>query len=983
MSSPPDGPGPEGEAASGRGAKREVPIDELRFSQASIFPTVSTGDSMDDFARKLLASGWNYDVPAPRAVRFGQEASGGSGAGPLVLFDNRRGVILKWLRERSVMKNALIQVFGPRDELLEEFKSQDHGLRNMRFARALGAEQLRAAAARVTSMLLELVPDRPDLTDPVIANIEQDRVAVMAILTATSLMRGVPPQVLELVAGLGEVWSAQTLTAYLKSTGSEADWVDAREVLIVPDSGAGSGLGEKGVATDTIAPFWDETEERLQAWWGKAFAGGTDAAPFLVITGFVCSTPSGRPTTLKRSGSDYSATIFAKVLGASKVIMWKNVDGVYTADPRLVPAAFPVARMTFDEAMELAYFGGQVLHPSAMVPCIEKRIPVLVRNVFNPAHPGTRVYGRGDDCFRWPDQEDDDDGDFPVKALTSIEKVALVTLAGANFLGTPGVARRMMEALCTCGVNVILTSQGSSEHSITVAVEERDMQPAVDSVEQAFALELARDSEIRVTSKPGVSILAVIGEGMKSRPGIGGRFLNSLGKAKVNVIAIAQGSSERNISTVVAREDLSRALRAAHAGFTLSDMTVAVGIIGSGKVGTELLKQLNDFQKNVNRKVDLPALKEIKGLNIEVRAFCDEKKMVLADRGLPLDCICKSETAFQPAHGGAICDVQRWEEALQAEGTAIPELLRAAATVDGEFSVGATDLAALEEFMDTKRIPHKVLIDCTASEEVAALYPRWLQRGLHVISPNKRAGAGPLPRYHEIMKAASPEKAQWHYESTVGGLMPVISLIHDLMQTGDRVTKVEGSFSATMSYVFNTMNANPELALSEVVKGAEKNGLTEPNPLEDLDGMDTARKALIIARELGMKLELEDVQTESVLPEGTDISPPPPGESAADRLVGRADDELAEKLKEAKEKGEHLAYVGTVDAEAGTVSVGLRCLPLRHPLSTTCEADCAVSLVTQRYPASTPLVVRGPGAGAVVTASGVVADLLRLSKTLG
>jgi len=769
--------------------------------------------------------------------------------------------------------------------------------------------------------------------------------------------------------------------SYLCFAGCRADWIDARDVLIIPDSGAG-GLGEKGMALDTIIPFWDDTEERLEGWWKKSFgehSEGSDA-PFLVITGFVCSTPAGRPTTLKRSGSDYSATIFAKVLGASKVTMWKNVDGVYTADPRRVPAAFPIKRMTFDEAMELAYFGGQVLHPSAMVPCIENRIPVMVRNVFNPAAPGTRVYGRGDEFLRWPDQDDDDDDDFPVKAITSIEKIALVTIAGASFLGTPGVAKKMMEALGNAGVNVILASQGSSEHSITTAVDEKDLNVAVRAVEQAFALDIANSQECRVTSRGGTSILAVIGEGMKCLPGISGRFFNSMGKAKVNVIAIAQGSSERNISAVVPHEDLSRALRAAHDGFTLSDMTMAVGIIGSGKVGTELIRQIRNFQDSGERNTKLPAMAEVKRLHIEVRAICDVKSMLLSDKGVPLDAIAgedAQEEACQSVSGGEVCDISSWQDSMNAKGTSIEELLNSSSAKANKFEVSDTDLTRLVDFMDTRRIPHKVLIDCTASDEVADLYPIWLKRGLHVISPSKRAGSGPLERFHRIHSAVSNATAQWRYESTTGGQMPVISLIHDILQTGDSVSRVEGILSGTMSYIFNSLSRNPDKSFSEALAEAEERGLTEPNPTEDLSGEDTARKALIIAREVGLELELKDVQVEGLLPEGMECS-----DGMTEEVLSTIDASLAKKREEAAAAGNQLRYVATVDAKARTVSVGLRGFPNDHPFTLARQADTVVSFVTARNPESTPLVVRGPGAGAVVTASGAFADLLRLSKTL-
>jgi len=758
------------------------------------------------------------------------------------------------------------------------------------------------------------------------------------------------------------VWSAQTLASYLKSVGEEVGWVDARDVLIVPDASAGS-LGEKGQALETIQPIWEATYDKLQGWWQQTFGapkGNDSPAPFVIVTGFVCSTESGRPTTLKRSGSDYSATIFAKLLGSARVVFWKNVNGVYTADPRRVPKAFSIASMTFDEAMELAYFGGQVLHPSAMIPCIEKRIPVLVRNVFNPSHPGTRVYGRGDDWLRWEDQDElESDDSPPVKAITSIEKVALVTLSGASFLGTHGVARRMMDALASTGVNVILTSQGSSEHSITVAVDEGDAPVAAASVEQAFAVELSTDSEIRVTTVPGCSILAAIGEGMKNRPNISGRFFNALGRAQVNVIAIAQGSSERNISAVVPREDLSRALRAAHAGFTLSDTTVAVGIIGcpgNNRVIAHLLKQIANFEDSSGRGRNLRAMKDVNHLHIEVRALANSGKMLFAEHGVPPEQLESATNDLDALHAD-----------LSKEA---PE---------GEFDLASAEWSALGEYMGTKRIPHKVLIDCTDSDDVAKSYPEWLKRGIHVVSQNKRVGAGSLDLYRDVMEVTRKSEANLYLESMVGAQMPIISVMHDIVQTGDNITRVDGIFSGTMGYILDRVQRAEGTTFSEALAEAKERGLPEPDPFADVSGLDTARKALVLARELGFDLELEDVTVESLVPKDAEGKG---WDALQEALKASTDAELAARVSEAQAKGECLRYVGRVDAVAGKISVGLRSFPMDHPFSTTRDSETTIAFRTGQYTEATPLLLRGPGAGPVAIASGVFADLLRLTKNL-
>lgn len=767
-------------------------------------------------------------------------------------------------------------------------------------------EKLKATADRQKSILLELVPDHPQWTDAVISNIDQDQDAVKAMLLAASKMRGVPPQMLELVAGLGEVWSAQTLAAYLKTTGAACEWIDARDVLIVPD-GPLSGLGEKGTAMDNIEPFWDESKERLQRWWQSNMAEKEGTTPFVIITGFVCSTMSGRPTTLKRSGSDYSATIFAKILDASNVTFWKNVSGVYTADPRQVPEAFPINSMTFDEAMELAYFGGQVLHPSAMVPCIEERIPVLVKNVFDPAHPGTRVYGRGDAYLRWEDQDDEIDENMPVKAITSIEKVSLITIMGTSFMGTHGVAERFMEALASVSVNVILTSQGSSEHSISVAVANTDGKLALQAVEAAFQLEIARNTETRANLMEDLSILAVIGEGMKNYAGISGRFFNALGQSKVNI------------------------------------------------------------ESNEGRDFSLPSMREVQYLSIDLRALCDENKMLCAQRGLPL---------------------AELEKRIQEDGTLDLEKidgkeLEVSAGKDFEVEESKSNLEAFVEFTESKEYPRKIIVDCTDSEAVASKYPEWLQRGFHIITPNRQVLAGPYEHYKECFKhvghAGKFGGAQFRYDATVGGQIPVITLLQDLLQTGDRIESLTGVLSGTLSLAFNQLNMDPTMPFSEAYALASERQLTKTNSEEDLSGSDTAKKSLILARELGLTLELSDVKMESLLPDAVEGVE---GQEVSSLLKEKVDGPMAERFREAKEKGELLFYVGRVDVQKGSITVGIQSFPAQNPPFALQDADMAVEVVSQRFPESTPLVFRGPGAGADFAASGLFASLLRVCRSL-
>jgi aspartokinase/homoserine dehydrogenase 1 len=515
-----------------------------------------------------------------------------------------------------------------------------------------------------------------------------------------------------------------------------------------------------------------------------------------------------------------------------------------------------------------------------------------------------------------------------------------------------------MEALGGAGVSVILASQGSSEASITVAVDASDGKRGVELVRRAFELELARNEEARCFLVEEMSILAVIGEGMKNNHGISGRFFSSLGRTKVNVVAIAQGSSERNISAVVPREELSRALRAVHAGLALSELQVSVAVIGSGRVGTGLLNQIHRFKAGLsNRNFSVPAMKDISSLNFDVRAVCDTRRMVTAESGLPLDNVVDSDQDLKGAD---------WSKVFAEE------------------TVEETDYDKMTEFFDSAEFPHKVVVDCTDSARLPDMYGKWLERGIHVISANKNCGAGPLPRWKELMN--SPKfRGRWLYESSAGSQLAVIQLIRDLFQTGDRIETVTGILSGSLSFVFNKITQNPDMTFSEAVQRAVENRYTEANCEEDFTGRDTCRKALIIARELGLELELEDIKHESLLPEdffGKLGSSPVTTDALVEGLRSEVDAQIGEKMKLARENNERLAYVAEIDIEKGTVSVGIKSYEAKTMPFLLREAETAISFVTERNPASTPLVFRAPGAGSDVTASSAFADLLRLSKSL-
>jgi len=718
-----------------------------------------------------------------------------------------------------------------------------------------------------------------------------DRLA--EVLQALSVIGGLPVEVVERVQGLGEVYSARLLGDHLRSRGEDADVLDAREVLVVD-------RGELGVDVD-----WDTSAERL-AQWRQAHP-----ARRVVVTGFVARDRGNRITTLGRNGSDYSGAIFAALFNADELHIWTDVDGVLSADPRVVPEAVQLETLSYDEACELAYFGAKVVHPQTMSPAIERGLPIIIRNTFQPEHPGTRITARKD-------------ANGPVKGLTLSPELAVVNLEGTGLIGVPGTAERVFSALRAARVSVVMISQGSSEHSICCVVKSADAVRARTALLSAFAHELGIGQIQRVQLTDGVSVLAAVGDGMAGMPGVAARLFESLGRARVNILAIAQGSSERNISVAIASSDATKALRAAHAGFWLSAQTFAVGVIGPGNVGRAFLQQLQAAQPQLLGKADV---------DLRLRAIASSRRMLLSGRSIEGDWQAQLQQAREPL------DLDRFTEHLLAS-----------------------------------HLPHTVIVDCSASPEVADRYAAWLAAGIHVVTPNKQAGAGSLQRYEAIEEAAASSGARFRYEATVGAGLPVITTLRDLVDTGDTVTSIEGIFSGTLAWLFNKFDGS--VPFSDLVIQARAMGYTEPDPRDDLSGTDVGRKLVILAREAGRALSLEDVQVESLVPAAL-------RQASVEDFMARlheVDAAFSQRLADAKAAGKVLRYVARLD-DAGA-SVGLVELPADHAFANLRLTDNIVQFTTRRY-CDNPLIVQGPGAGPEVTAAGVFADLLRVAAGQG
>jgi bifunctional aspartokinase / homoserine dehydrogenase 1 len=732
---------------------------------------------------------------------------------------------------------------------------------------------------------------------PLIEALEREVNDIADVLRVCWLLRSHARSALELVAGHGEVWSARLLAALLSAQGTPACWLDARDVLVV----------EPGESSATVD--WAPTRARFEGW----LAAQPAAPEMLVVTGYIAATADGVPTTLGRDGSDFSASIVGAVLDAIEINIWTDVDGVMSADPRLVPDAVRIDVLSYDEAMELAYFGAKVLHPGTMAPAVERGIPIRIRNSFDPTAPGTRIHASAS-------------SGFAVKGLTTIRAVALLNVEGTGLIGVPGTAERLFRALRDAGVSVIMISQASSEHSICFAVPAAVADRARRAVEEVFFAELHRGQIQTVEIDADCSILAAVGDGMAGTPGIAARFFGALGSAAVNVRAIAQGSSERNISVVVDGGDTVRALRAVHAGFYLSRQTLSIGLIGPGVVGGALLDQIASQAGRLRERFQL---------DLRVRGIATSGRMLLADRSV---------------------DLSRWREMLAGHAVAL-------------------DPDAFVDHIDAEHLPHCVLIDCSASDAVARRYPEWLRRGIHVITPNKRANTAELAFYRELQQTGQSTGRHYLYETTVGAGLPIVQTLRDLIQTGDRVLGIEGVLSGTLSYLFNAFDGSHPF--SSIVEEARQRGYTEPDPRDDLSGMDVARKLVILGREMGLDLELEEVEVENLVPAELRAG------TVDEFLAGLPahDDRMQRLLENARAGGQVLRYVARLDAD-GRAEVNLAAYPTTHAFARIRRTDNIVQFHTQRYDEN-PLVVQGPGAGPDVTAGGVFADLLRLASYLG
>ena len=752
---------------------------------------------------------------------------------------------------------------------------------------------LEAVAKRHADAALELVG--PGERASLLGLIEQAQVDVRDLLHGVSLVCECTPRTLDSIVSLGERLSAQIVAAAFREQGQLAKAIDARPLVVTDETFGAARVDFK------------KTDARIRDWW-------KDETALPVVTGFIGSTEAGETTTLGRGGSDYTAAIFGAALDAEAIEIWTDVDGVMSADPRLVPSAFSIESLRYDELMELSHFGARVVYPPTVHPARARNIPLVIKNTLNPGFAGTWI------------REEAAPAPMGVRGVASIPNVALLRLEGDGMVGVPGIAMRLFGALARQSVSVILISQASSEHSICFAIEPAAVQGARQSIAAEFALERQAGLIDDLVIEPDTSVIAVVGAAMRETPGSAGRIFGVLGEAHVNVRAISQGSSELNISCVVGRDDEQRAVNAIHEAFFADHRTVSVFIAGLGRVGGRLVEQMT---------AQADGLRARAGLRLEIDGASTSRHMLIRGSGIK---------------GAGL------RQTLEAQG--VP-----------------ADLEALVKAAISSRRSSTVFVDCTDSEETTRHYARLLDAGVHVVSANKRPFGGDLATYKAIKAGRRRGRGALFHETTVGAALPVVGTLADLVRTGDRIRRIEGALSGTLGFLMTRVADGA--AFSVALREAHALGYTEPNPREDLSGSDVARKILILAREAGMPIEASAVERHSLLP-GPEWDAMPIEEFW--KRLPELDAVMEKRAQEASTDGGRLSYLASV--VDGVAEVSLRRVERTSPFATLRGGDNMVAFWTDRYPES-PLVVRGPGAGPEVTASGVFADIIRAASLAG
>ena len=719
------------------------------------------------------------------------------------------------------------------------------------------------------------------------------------ILEGISLLNEFSAKTSDLVLSFGEILSCCMVADIMQNNGINAEFIDARK-YIKTDSKFGNAKVD-----------FDLTNINLQNLVNKLIK--EKKTP--VITGFIASNINNETTTLGRGGSDYTASIIGAAICSEMVEIWTDVDGVMTADPRLVKTAFTIPELSYHEAVELSHFGAKIIYTPTLFPAITKNIPLLVKNTFNPDNNGTLVSNKVST------------NDFLIKGISSLNNISMLVIEGVSLAGVPGVLNRIFSALSKNNISVILVTQASSEYSICLVIDKTHGSDAVNFINTEFVHEINAGQMDMVLLREDVSIISIVGAGMCKTIGISGKLYESLGRNGISIVAIAQGSSEFNISTVIENKHLSKAMNVIHEVFFNKNLNTSINIfmVGTGLIAKALLRQINETAEYL--------LKE-KNLQLNLISVANSKKMLMNKDGISF---------------------KTWLDALTNSGTPM-------------------NLRSYIEEMKSLNLPNAVFVDCTSNQDVAFCYENILKASISVVTPNKLANSSSYKSYKNLRDLTAQHKIKFMYETNVGAGLPIINTLQNLLISGDEVIRIEGVLSGTLSYIFNSFKGDKKF--SDIVKEAKEKGYTEPDPRDDLNGMDVARKILILAREAGAIIDLAEVKIDNLIPEECKNAT-----SIEDFFIKleKNNSYFDEKKFQAEKENKVLRYVAKYENK--TVSINLIMVDRSNPLYSLSGSDNMISFTTNRYK-DRPLVVQGPGAGAEVTASGVFANIIATSNHL-
>lgn len=709
------------------------------------------------------------------------------------------------------------------------------------------------------------------------------------IIHGVSLIGELTPKTLDKIVGFGERLSSLIISEYI--VGSK--WFDSSK-LIRTNSDFGKAIVNFPITNKLIQ---------------DAFAGFSGIA---IVPGFISGNEADEYTTLGRGGSDYTGAIMAAAVDAASLEIWTDVNGFMTADPRVISKAYTIKMLSYSEAMELSHFGAKVIYPPTILPVYKKGIPVLIKNTMEPEAEGTLIT-----------DSKHNGKDLPIKGISSISNITLITIQGLGMVGVTGISARLFGALARQNVNVILISQASSENSISFAIDSPSSAKAEAAIRQEFEREIQLDQINKITIEDNLAIVAIVGENMKHATGIAGKLFNTIGKNGVNIIAIAQGASELNISWVVKVSDLRKTLNVVHESFFLSEnVELNVFLLGIGLVGGNLLEQLKQQQ---------PKLLKEKHLKIKLAGVANSKKMLFNREGI---------------------DIATFKEKMLADG----------------------QNSSLEQFKNEiigLNMYNSIFVDCTANNKAAGLYAELLNANISIVTANKVAASSEYENYALLKKIAKRKGAKFLFETNVGAGLPIINTLNDLMNSGDTILKIEAVLSGTLNFIFNTISEN--IPLSQTIRMAKEQGYAEPDPRIDLSGVDVARKLLILVRESGYQFDMKDIKINTFIPEKY-------FQGSVDdfwKNIPEIDAEFEAKRKKLAEAGKFWRFVAKF--EDGKAEIGLQEIGANHPFADLQGSNNLVMFTTERYH-DFPMMIKGYGAGAAVTAAGVFADIIRVSN---